>query len=127
MIPTMSGYFEEWKLSPYVLGEESTSRGFIANSRLLDVLGILGGLDVTYDRLAPLVDGADPALQAQIRGELDGLVAFVKDLYDREGAGTRFTPEQADQFGSELQSRATALAGQIAQAAALLNIPIAEG
>jgi hypothetical protein len=126
MIPTMSGYFEEWKLSPFVLGAKSTSQGFVANSRLLDVLGILGGLDVTYDRLAPLVDGADPALQTQIRGELDGLLAFVKDLYDREGAGTRFTPEQADQFGSELQSRATALAGQIAQAAALLNIPIAE-
>jgi hypothetical protein len=67
MIPTMSGYFEEWKLSPYVLGEESTSRGFIANSRLLDVLGILGGLDVTYDRVAPLVAGADPALETQIR------------------------------------------------------------
>ncbi len=124
MIPTMSGYFEEWKLSPYVLGSESDSRGFIANSRLLDVLGILGGLDVTYDRVSPLIERADPAMQAQIRGELDGLIAFVQDLYDRELAGTHFTPEQADQFGTELGSRATALAGQISQAAALLNIPI---
>ena len=124
MIPTMSGYFEEWKLSPYVLGEESDSRGFIANSRLLDVLGILGGLDVTYDRVSPLIESADPAMQAQIRSELDGLIAFVQDLYDRESAGTRFTPEQADQFGAELGSRSTALAGQISQAAALLNIPI---
>jgi hypothetical protein len=124
MIPTMSGYFEEWKLSPYVLGEESTSRGFIANSRLLDVLGILGGLDVTYDRVAPLVANADPALETQIRGELDGLIAFVQDLYDQETAGARFTPEQADQFGSELQSRATSAAGQITQAAALLDVPI---
>ena len=127
MIPTMSGYFEEWKLSPYVLGEESAGRGFVANSRLLDVLGILGGLDVTYDRVSPLIAETDPALEAQIRAELDGLIAFVQDLYDRESAGTRFTPEQADQFGSELQSRATALAGQISQAAALLDIPIQEG
>ena len=100
---------------------------FIANSRLLDVLGILGGLDVTYDRVAPLIAANDPALESQIRGELEDLIAFVQDLYDRENAGTRFTPEQADQFGSELQSRATALAGEIAQAAALLTIPIAEG
>ncbi|MFN8594415.1 MAG: imelysin family protein [Thermomicrobiales bacterium] len=124
MIPTMSGYFEEWKLSPFVLGDKSTSQGFVANSRLLDVLGILGGLDVTYDRLAPLVDTADPALQTEIRDELDGLVAFVQDLHDQEDAGTRFTPDQADLFGNELQSRATALAGQIVQAAALLNIPL---
>jgi hypothetical protein len=48
----------------------------------------------------------------------------VQDLSDQESAGTRFTPEQADQFGSELQSRATAAAGQITQAAALLDIPI---
>jgi hypothetical protein len=126
MIPTMNGYFEEWKLSPFVLGEKSASRGYVANSRLLDVLGILGGLDVTYDRVSPLVANSDPALEAQIRTELDGLIAFVQDLYNREKAGTRFTPEQADQFGAELQSRATSLAGQIAQAAALLNIPIQE-
>jgi hypothetical protein len=124
MIPTMSGYFEEWKLSPYVLGSDSDSRGFIANSRLLDVLGILGGLDVTYDRVSPLIESADPAMQAQIRGELDGLIAFVQDLYDRESAGTPYTPAQADQFGAELGTRSTALAGQISQAAALLNIPI---
>jgi hypothetical protein len=127
MIPTMSGYFEEWKLSPYVLGEGSSGRGFVANSRLLDVLGILGGLDQTYDRVAPLIAESEPAMEAQIRAELDGLIAFVQGLYDRESTGTRFTPEQADQFGSELQTRATALAGQIAQAAALLNIPIQEG
>jgi hypothetical protein len=127
MIPTMSGYFEEWKLSPYVLGEESTTRGFVANSRLLDVLGILGGLDVTYDRVSPLIAGSDPDLETVTRSELDELIAFVQDLYDRENAGTRFTPEQADQFGSELQSRATALAGQIVQAAALLAVPIQEG
>ncbi len=127
MIPTMNGYFEEWKQSPFVLGEESTTRGFVANSRLLDVLGILGGLDITYDQVSPLIASSDPALEAQIRAELDDLIAFINDVYDREQAGTRFTPEQADQFGSELQSRATSIAGQITQAAALLQIEIQQG
>ena len=126
MVPTMGGYFEEWKLSPFVLGAESTQTGFVANSRLLDVLGILGGLDRTYATVAPLVAAEDPAMEAQIRRELDGGVAFVQELADREAAGARFTPEQADQFGAELQNRATALAGQIAQAAALLDVTIAE-
>lgn len=126
MIPTMGGYFEEWKLSPYVLGDEAEGGSFVANSRLLDVLGILGGLELTYDKVAPLIAAENADLEAQVRRELGGVVGFVEDLEAQEAAGTRFTPEQADQFGGELQSRATALAGQITQAAALLGVTIAE-
>ncbi|HEX5500165.1 MAG TPA: imelysin family protein, partial [Thermomicrobiales bacterium] len=124
MIPTMSGYFEEWKHSSFVLGADSDETAFIANSRLIDVLGILGGLRVTYDKVSPLVVANEPAMAAQIDQELSGVIDFVQDLQTREAAGTRFTPEQADQFGSELQSRAVALAGQISQAAALLGIDV---
>lgn len=124
MIPTMDGYFEEWSLSPFVLGEASTQTRFVGTSRLFDVAGILGGLEVTYGKVAPLIEEASPELHAQTAAELSALVAFVNDLYQQEQAGTRFTPEQADQFGTELQTRATALAGQIAQAAALLDVEI---
>ena len=81
---------------------------------------------VTYDKVAPLIAAENPELEAQIRRELTGVVGFVEDLEAQEEAGTRFTPEQADQFGAELQSRATALAGQITQAAALLGVTIEE-
>jgi Imelysin len=124
MIPTMSGYFEEWKHSSFVLGDASDESAFIANSRLVDVLGILGGLRVTYDKVSPLLIANEPAMAAQIDRELTGIIAFVQDLQTREAAGTRFTPEQADQFGAELQSRAVALAGQLSQAAALLGIDL---
>lgn len=124
MIPTMDGYFEEWSLSPFVLGDASTQTRFVGTSRLVDVAGILTGLEVTHQKVAPLIAEANPELQTQIEVELTDLVAFVNDLYQQEQAGTRFTPEQADQFGTELQTRATALAGQIAQAAAVLEIDI---
>jgi hypothetical protein len=124
MIPTMSGYFEEWKESVFVSGEQSDEGRFVGVSRLTDVAGILQGLDVTYDNIQPAVAAANPALAEQIEVELGELVAFVENLHDQEAAGTQFTSEQADQFGSELQSRATAIAGQIAQAAALLAVPI---
>ncbi len=126
MIPTMGGYFEEWKESVFVSGQVSDEERFVGVSRLADVSGILNGLDVTYSHVRPAIDEVDPALSEQISTELDELVSFVDDLYEQETAGTRFTPEQADQFGSELQSRATAVAGQISQAAALLDIPIQE-
>lgn len=127
MIPTMSGYFEEWKASVFVTGAESDEDRFVGVSRLADVNGILHGLDVTYGNLKPAIDEADPALSEQIDVELNELVEFVKDLHAQEQAGTQFTPEQADQFGSELQTRATGIAGQISQAAALLGIEIQEG
>lgn len=127
MIPTMSGYFEEWKGSVFVAGGESEEVRFVGVSRLADVAGILNGLDVTYGNLKPAIDEVDPALSEQIDVELDELVAFVTDLHEQELAGTRFTPEQADQFGSELQARATGIAGQISQAAALLGVEIQEG
>jgi hypothetical protein len=124
MVPTMSGYFEEWKESVFVSGHQSDEDRFVGVSRLADVAGILHGLDVTYQNLQPAVAAADPALAEQINVELGDLVAFVENLRDQEAAGTEFTSEQADQFGSELQSRATGIAGQITQAAALLSVPI---
>lgn len=47
MIPTANGYFEQWRLSPFVLGNSSDQGQFVANSRLLDVIGIYGGLKLT--------------------------------------------------------------------------------
>jgi len=127
MIPTMQGYFGDWKNSPYVLGDKSTQRGFVANSRLVDVLGILDGLDLTYSKVSPLIDANNPALQTLIKSELDGMISFVQDLHSQEEAGKRYTPEQADLFGQELQTRATSLAGQITQAASLIGVTIQEG
>jgi hypothetical protein len=127
MIPTMSGYFEEWKESVYVAGDASAEGRFVGVSRLADVTGILQGLDVTYSNVKPAIEGADPGLAAQIESELDALIAFVTDLHEQELAGKTFTAEQADLFGTELQNRATGVAGQISQAAGLLGVEIQEG
>ena len=58
------------------------------------------------------------------RLEPDRLRAFAEDLRDREADGERFTPEQADALGSEAQERAEAIAGQVSQAAAKLNVDV---
>jgi hypothetical protein len=126
MIPTMNEYFEQWKLSVFVSGQASTQENFVAVSRLLDITGILNGLDVTYDNIKPTVTQTNPALSNQIDSGLDTLVAYVNDLYQQEQQGKQFTPEDADMLGSKAQDDATALAGQVAQAAALLSVEIAE-
>lgn len=122
MIPTMNEYFEQWKLSTFVSGDASIQTVFVANSRLLDVAGILNGLALTYDEISPMVVAEDPALAGQIDAGFTDLVGFVEDLKTQEAGGTRFTPEQADFFGTEAQDRATRLVGQVSQAIALLGI-----
>jgi hypothetical protein len=124
MLPTAGDYFEQWKLSPYVSGDDSDSIAFIAQSRLLDVLGIYGGLQVTWNAVAPLVAGVDPALAESITTGIDELLLFVQDVHDKELAGTTFTPEQADQLGSEVQDRGNSIAGNVTQSAALLDIEL---
>ncbi|MCC7119039.1 MAG: hypothetical protein IT310_10980, partial [Anaerolineales bacterium] len=124
MIPTMNEYFEQWKLSTFVSGNNFEGTGFVAASRLLDVTGILQGLDLTYDNIRPVVANADSALDTQIDAGFTDLVTYVNNLYDKEKAGAVFSPEEADAFGTEAQDKATALAALVAQAAAKANIAI---
>ncbi len=65
-----------------------------------------------------------PEQAEQTGRELTDLRAFVEDLYSREQGGERFTPEQAEVLGTEAQERATAIAGQVSQAAAELGVTI---
>jgi hypothetical protein len=122
MIPTINEYFEQWKVSHAVSGSASTEGYFVAKSRLFDVNGIYHGLDLTYEEIRPLVAGVNAPLDAQIDAAFSDLVKFVGDLLAKEQAGTKFTPEEADLFGSEAQGKADVLVGQVAQAAALLGI-----
>jgi hypothetical protein len=95
-------------------------------SRLSDIQNILGSLQVVYAEVKPLVQEEDSAQAAQIEQSLADLKSFVEDVYAKEQSGYQHTPEEADVLGAEAQNRATAIAGQVAQIAAKLNITIQE-
>jgi imelysin len=124
MVPTMSEYFGQWKESRFVLGDESTAESFNVVSRLSDINDILTGLEVIYAGVEHRLAEVDPAQSEQTGRELSDLRAFVEDLYSREQGGERFEPEQAEVLGTEAQERATAIAGQVSQAAAELGVTI---
>jgi hypothetical protein len=77
-----------------------------------------------YTGVKPLIATVDAGQAAQIEADLAGLRAFVADVYAQEQGGKRFTAEAADLLGAEAQNRSTAIAGQVAQVAAQLNIPV---
>jgi hypothetical protein len=126
MVPTMSEYFNSWKNSRFIMGDASEQRDFVVISRLSDIQNILGSLQVVFGEVKPLVESTDAAQAAQIEQSLADLKSFVGEVYDTEQSGYQHTPEEADVLGAEAQNRATAIAGQVAQIAAKLNITIAE-
>jgi hypothetical protein len=126
MVPTMNEYFESWKNSRFVAGANSTQMDFAVISRLADIQDILSSLQIVYAGVAPLVKSLNEAQAAQIGDDLAGLKEFVAGIYAEEQAGRNFTAEEAEVLGAEAQARATSITGQIAQAAAALNISIEE-
>ncbi len=126
MTPTMSDMFEAWKNSRAVAGDKATEKVFVAASRLQDMADILGGLVLIYDNVEPLVAKADRQQAAQTRESLRKLLAFASELRDKEAAGRRYTAEEADTLGAQAQERAEAIAGQVTQAAAKLDIQLAD-
>lgn len=124
MVPTMSEYFNSWKDSRFVAGNQSTQRDFVAISRLSDIQDILGSLQVTYQGVSPMVKGVDSKQDTQIEQSLAALKTFVADVYTKEKEGKRYTAEEADLLGTEAQNRATAITGQISQVAGQLGVEL---
>ena len=124
MTPTMSEYFEAWKNSRFIAGEDATELGFVAASRLSDIADILEGIQFTYDEIEPMIAEEDPAQAEQTGNALEELLAYVEELRDREAAGKEYTAEEADTLGSEAQRQAEAIAGQVTQAAQRLGIEL---
>jgi hypothetical protein len=124
MTPTMSEYFEQWKLSVYVAGDEYQEASFVGLSRLFDITSILNGLVLTYDTVSPLVAEQDDTLNEQIATGYADLSTYVEDLYEREQSGSLFTAEEADLLGSEAQGQAEDLAALLSTAANQLSVPL---
>lgn len=125
MTPEIGEYFEQWKRSSFVAGEgEAGEEAFVATSRLSDIAGILAGIDFVYEEIEPLIAEKNADQAEQIAVELSNLLGTAEDLRDREAAGEKFTPREADQLGAEMQARAERIAIQVAQAARELDIEI---
>ena len=123
MVPTVGDYFGEWKESKYVTGEIPM---FVAQTRLVDVKGIMRSTKVMYfDAASEMVAKVDPVLDKQLRADFLELLDFIDDVYMQEQAGVKFKPEQVDALGSEAQDIADRIVARLTQAASKLGVKLA--
>lgn len=125
-VPTVGDFFESWKTSRFVMGDKATHSDFVVISRLSDIVDNISSWQAIYGGVNPMVAQADATQDQQITQSLADLKTYVSNIYHQEQNGKHFTPEEADTLSVEAQNRATAIAGEIAQEAAKLNIKIAE-
>jgi hypothetical protein len=124
MTPTMSEYFEAWKNSRFVAGNKAEEKGFVATSRLSDIRDILGGVVLVYDSIKPAVETVDRPQADQTKTQLTQLHQFAERLLNEEQGGRTFTASEADTLGTDAQTKAEAIAGQVSQAAGQLNLKL---
>lgn len=124
-VPTVSDFFDSWKNSRFVATDPGkASRDFAAISRLSDIVDNVTSWQTIYGGLSPVVVKVDQPADQEIQQRLRDLKTYVADIYAKEQAGKRYTPEEADLLSAEAQNRATAIVGQLTQVAAKLQIPV---
>ena len=125
MTPTMDEYFGNWKDSRFVSGDAAKDQqAFVAKTRLEDVSRIVESIKTIYGGVHPTIGTKNAELAKQIEKGYADLDTLVRETLTKEKSGAKFTPAQAETLGKEAQDRAQALAGQVAQAAALVGVKV---
>ena len=76
-----NGYFDDWRDSRY----NSVATGhYVAESRVLDMRGIMFSLQVACDAIVPLLQPKNPGLAEQLKFEYANIISFIDRVEERD-------------------------------------------
>jgi hypothetical protein len=123
MTPTFNTYFDDLRDSLY-----SPSGKYISESRVLDMRGIMGSLQLVYENIRPELEKKDPALAAQLKSEYAGIMQHIDETDRRDkaarAAGKKLSQVEIEEMAEQAKSMSDQLAPQLAQAAAILGLKL---
>ena len=123
MTPTFNTYFDDLKDSLY-----NPSGKYISESRVLDMRGIMGSLQLVYNAIRPQLEAKDPALAAQLKSEYDGIMKHIDETDRRDkatrAAGTKLSEVEIDELAEQAKHMSDQLAPQLQQVAAILGLKL---
>jgi hypothetical protein len=123
MTPTFNTYFDDLRDSLY-----SPSGKYISESRVLDMRGIMGSLQLVYEAIRPQLEAKDPALAAQLASEYQGIMHHIDEADRRDratrAAGTKLSQVEIEEMAEQAKTMSDQLAPQLSQVAAILGLKL---
>lgn len=123
MTPTFNTYFDDLKDSLY-----NPTGKYISESRVLDMRGIMGSLQLVYNAIRPQLEAKDPALAAQLKSEYDGIMRHVDETDRRDkaarAANSKLSKIEIDEMAEQAKQMSDQLAPQLEQVAAILGLKL---
>ena len=121
MTPTFNTYFDDLKDSLY-----DPSGKYISESRVLDMRGIMGSLQLVYNAIRPQLEIKDPALAAQLASEYAGIMHHIDEADRRDrstrAAGAKLSKVEIEEMAEQAKHMSDQLAPQLEQVGAILGL-----
>jgi hypothetical protein len=121
MTPTFNTYYDDLRDSLY-----APSGKYISESRVLDMRGIMGSLQLVYNAIRPQLEQKDPALAAQLKSEYDGIMHHIDETDRRDRAARaahgKLSQVEIEEMAEQAKTMSDQLAPQLEQVAAILGL-----
>jgi hypothetical protein len=124
MTPTLNGYFDDWRDSRY---NPVATGHYVAESRVLDMKGIMYSLKITCDAILPQLQPKNPGLGDQLKFEYDNILSFIDRVEQRDAkSGYRMSIPEIEELAEQAKTITDQLQPQLRQMAAILNVEVPE-
>jgi len=122
MTPTLNGYFEDWKDSRY--NPNAAIGRYVAESRVIDMRGIMSSLQLTYNAIMPEVAKKDASLAKRLQSDYASIMSFLNHVDEREHKGSKLTILEIEEMAYQAKSLTDQLVPKLKQVVALLNLKL---
>ena len=123
MTPTLNGYFDDWRESRY--NPQSSLGRYVAESRVLDMRGIMFSLQLMCNAILPELAKKDAALAARLKGEYADILNFVNRVDARERAsGGKISAAEIEELAQQAKRHTDQLTPHLKQMAAEMSLKL---
>jgi len=123
MTPTLNAYFDEWRDSRY---DPVASAGrYVAQSRVLDMRGIMSSLQITCEAILPELRQKNPALADQLKFEYQSIMNFLDRVDSRDKAnGGKMSVAEIEEMAYQAKALTDQIAPHLKQMIVILNLKL---
>jgi hypothetical protein len=124
MTPTLNGYFDDWRDSRY---NPVATGHYVAESRVLDMRGIMYSLQIACDAIVPQLEPKNPGLADQLKFEYANIISFIDRVEARDKqSGYKLSIPAIEELAQQAKIMTDQLQPQLRQMAAILGAEIPE-